>query len=166
MTSNIEYPLEKVLDIKKRRVEEQEKEVKRKQEELEREQEKLRQREKERDKAKQHYQDKLKQLRDSLDKGTTSDKVQQKKAYLKLCQERLAQEEQKVKAQQEQVKIAEGNLEQAKQLLKRRRLEVDKLETHRVDWIKLMKQELEIEEQRELDEIGNVMYLSRKLKGM
>ena len=132
----LEYPLDKVLDIKKKRVTEAEKNVKAKEEALRKELEVLEQKKAERDKVKQHKDDKLKQLRYDMDTGTTTDKIQQAKVYLKLCQEKLVVEEKKVAEQQEQVELAERNLEAAKQELKQRRLEVDKLLSHRKDWLK------------------------------
>jgi len=73
--TKIVYPLERVLDIKKKRVTEAEKVVAEKKKDLEREQEKLKQREAERDKVLNHRKDKLNQLREELDGGTTSTKV-------------------------------------------------------------------------------------------
>lgn len=156
------YPLGQVLEIKHKRVEEAEKVVKEKLETLEREKEKLAQREAERDKVKGHLKDKLTQLRDTLDHGTTSPKIQQMKVYLKVVQERLAVEEKKVKDQQDQVDLAQKNLDLAKEELKRKRQEVDKLLTHRKDWEKGMRKEMEIVEGREQDELGTITYTIHK----
>ena len=161
----LEYPLDKVLDIKKKRVTEAEKNVKAKEEALRKELEVLEQKKAERDKVKQHKDDKLKQLRYDMDTGTTTDKIQQAKVYLKLCQEKLVVEEKKVAEQQEQVELAERNLEAAKQELKQRRLEVDKLLSHRKDWLKEKQKELDIEEGREEDEMGSLIYNLRKRRG-
>lgn len=156
------YPLKQVIDVKKKRVEDAEKMVLLKREALAKEEEKLKEREKERDVVKKHQKDKLKQMRDEMDHGTTSPKIQQMKAYLKVVDEKLQVEEKKVLDQKEQVKIAEKNLEAAKEELKRKRQEVDKLLTHKVDWEKEMKKEEEIQEGREQDEIGSVMHLIHK----
>lgn len=156
--AKIVYPLAEVLTVKKRRVEAAEKVLREKIEALKKEEEILEQRKAERDKAKQHRQDKLTQLRDELDHGTTSDKVGQMKAYLKICDQKLAIEEKKVQEQQEQVKLAEKNVELAREELKRKQLEVDKLETHREDWEVAMRKELEIVEGREQDELGTVIF--------
>lgn len=158
MTSNIVYPLKQVIEVKQRRVEDAEKVVKEKQAALEKEQQILAQKEAERDKAKKHYDDKLKQMREELDHGTTSPKIQQMKAYLKVVKERVAVEEKKVKDQKVQVENAEKNLENAKQDLKVKRQEVDKLLTHRTDWIKEMRKEQEIIEGREQDELGSIIF--------
>lgn len=152
------YPLHQVLEVKKRRVEDQEKVVQEKRLALEREQQKLKEREAERDKAKLHAAVKLKQLRDELDHGTTTPKIMQMKAYLKVAQEKVKIEEKKVKEQRDQVEIAEKALEEARELLKQRRLEVDKLETHQKDWEMEMRKEREIMEGREQDELGSVIH--------
>lgn len=158
------YPLKQIIDVKKKRVEDQEKVVAEKRLALEQEQEKLKQREKERDDVKKHHDAKLKQMRDEMDHGTTSPKIQQMKAYLKVVKERLKVEEKKVQDQKEQVKIAEKNLEQAIEELKRKRQEVDKLLTHKKDWEKEMQKEEDIIEGREQDELGSVMYLVHRHK--
>jgi hypothetical protein len=156
--SKIVYPLKQIIEVKQKRVEDAEKVVKEKQIALEKEQQKLAEREAERDKVKEHKKDKLKQLRDTMDKGTTSPKIQQMKVYLKLVDEKLKVEEKKVKDQKEQVAIAEKNLAQAKLDLQQKRQEVDKLLTHQKDWEKEMRKELEIIEGREQDELGNIIY--------
>jgi len=158
------YPLKQVLEVKQRRVDEAEKIVKEKKDLLDKENEKLKERERERDKVKEHYHDKLTQMREEMDHGTTSPKIQQMKVYSKVVQERLKVEEKKVKDQKEQVVIAEKNLELAREDLKRKRLEVDKLNTHQIDWEKELKKELEIIEGREMDELGNVIFLGNQRK--
>lgn len=152
------YPLKQVVEVKQRRVEEAEKVVKEKQAALEKEQDILKQKEAERDKAKKHSDDKLKQMREEMDRGTTSPKIQQMRAYLKVTKERVAIEEKKVKDQKVQVETAQKNLEAAKDNLKIKRQEVDKLLTHRKDWMKEMQKEQEIIEGREQDEIGSTLF--------
>lgn len=163
--ANIVYPLERVLEIKKRRVDQAEKVVQEKKQALQKEEEKLKQCEEERDKVKQHLKDKINQLRDELDGGTTSPKIQQMKVYIDVVKENLEVEERKVKEQKEQVKIAENNLELAKEELRLRRQEVDKMETHRKSWLKQMLREQQLEEEKEMDEIGQILYsLNRRKK--
>lgn len=158
------YPLLQILEVKQKRVEDAEKVVKEKQELLDKEKEKLAEREKERDKVKTHKHDKLEQLRATLDEGTTSPKIQQMKQYLKVVDEKLVVEEKKVKDQQTQVETANKNLEQAKEDLRVKRQEVDKLQFHRKDWEKEMKKALEILEGREEDELGSVIHSSNLRK--
>ncbi len=165
MAAKIEYPLEKIIDIKKRRVEEAEKNLKLKEEALQKEENILKEKEAQRDKVKQHAEDKLAQLRHEMDAGTTTDKIMQAKVYLKLCQEKVIVEEKKVAEQKEQVELAKKNVEVAKKELQQRRQEVDKLITHRKDWMKERMKELEVEEGREQDEIGSLIFNIRKLRG-
>lgn len=158
------YPLKQVIEVKEKRVEEQEKVVKEKRKALETEQEKLKQREEERDKAKNHHLAKMTQLRYELDHGTTTDKIQQMKAYIKVTQENVKVEEKKVKQQKEQVDFAEKALQVALDELKIKRRDVDKLLSHKVDWEKEMRKELEILDAREQDELGNTIFSSNERK--
>jgi flagellar biosynthesis chaperone FliJ len=158
------YPLEQVLTVKKGRVEQAEKVVEEKKRALQVEEEKLKKVESERNKVLKHHQDKLAQLRKALDEGTTSDEVLQMKSYLKVVKEKLAKEEEKVKAQKEQVRIAEKNLEEARHVLKQKRLEEEKIALHREQWMKQAHKVISHEEAKEQDEIGQVLYESRKKK--
>lgn len=156
--AKVVYPLLQVLEVKIKRVEDQERVVQEKKIILEKEQEKLKEREAERDKAKQHHASKLKQLRDELDHNTSTSTIMQMKAYLKVALEKVKVEEKKVKEQRDQVEIAEKALEEARDVLKLRRLEVDKLKTHQEDWERESQKELDIIEGREQDELGSTIY--------
>lgn len=158
------YPLEQIITVKENRVKEQEKVVAEKRQALEKEKEKLEEVEKARDKVKKHLADKLAQLREKLDTGTTSPEVLQMKAYLKVVQEKLVAEEKKVKDQKAQVEQAEKNLEVALEQLRLRRQEVDKLLTHRKDWMKQAYFELSRVEASEQDEMGSIIFAGRQLK--
>lgn len=152
------YPLFQVLEVKERRVEEQEKIVILKREALKNEEKKLADCEAARDKVLKHKQDKLQQFRDELDQGTTSDKIKQMKVYLDVVKEKLKIEEKKVDDQKKQVEAAKKDLEAAEQELRRRRVDVDKIKNHREDWKKEMRKEMDIIEGREQDEIGQVIF--------
>lgn len=156
------YPLKQVIEVKQKRVDEAEKIVKEKQAALEKEQQTLKQREADRDKAKKHYNDKLTQMRQEMDKATTSPKIQQMRAYIKVVKERVAAEEKKVNDQKKQVDIAQKNLDAAKENLRIKRQEVDKLLSHRKDWTKEMKKEQEIIEGREQDEVGSTLFTTHQ----
>ncbi len=155
------YPLLEVLQVKIRRVEEAEKVVKEKLKALEQEKEKLKAREAERDKVLEHLKAKVQQMREEFDHGTTSDKIDQAKVYIKVVQERLKVEEKKVKDQQQQVEVAEKNVEIAKNQLKARQKEQEKIEQHRTEWEKETMKELEVLEVREEDDVGSTMFLSK-----
>ncbi|MDF2576630.1 MAG: hypothetical protein K0S74_114 [Chlamydiales bacterium] len=158
------YPLQQLLKIKEDRAEEARKVVKQKEEELKKEEEALQKLEKERDKALNHHKDKLLQYRKELDGGTTSEKVTQMKAYLDVTKEKLKAEEAKVKKQLERVQKAQTELENAQTHLKAKIQEVEKIKTHREYWTKETKKELEILEERELDETGSLIHNSQTLK--
>ncbi len=155
------YPLSQVLEVKKRRVEDAERAVREKLKALAEEQEKLEKRKQERDKVKKHKEAKIKQLRDAYDGGTTSNKIDQIKVYIKVVEERVKVEEKKVKEQQQQVEVAEKNVEIAKAHLKEKKREQEKIETHREEWSKDTLKEVDIIQTREEDEIGSTMFLSR-----
>ena len=161
MSLQTTYPLKQVLAVKQRRVEDAEKVVKEKILALEKEKQILIEKEEGLKKAKKHYNDKLTQLRTELDQGTTSPKIQQMKIYLKVTKEAVSVEEKKVTDQKKQVEIAEKNVITAKDILKQKRIEVDKLHNHEIDWNKEMNKELQIIEGREQDELGSMIYIAR-----
>ena len=72
----------------------------------------------------------------------------------------------KVKEQEEQVKLAEKEVEAALEELRKKRLEVDKLKTHRVDWNKEMRKEQEIIDGREQDEMGTIIFSKHQRERM
>jgi hypothetical protein len=164
MTTPMAYPLAQIIQVKQKRVEDQEKVVKEKREALRREEEKLREREADRDKAKNHYKDKLQQLRNEMDHATTTDKIQSMKVYLKVAEEKVAVEEKKVREQKAQVELAEKAVQVALEELRIKRQDVDKLLTHKKDWEREMLKELEIIEGREQDELGTVIFSSNQRK--
>ena len=156
------YPLDQLVQIKHKRLEEAEKVLREKKEALAREQEKMAQLEKKRDEVKAHYKAKLTQLREKLDAGTSSTKITQMKQYLKIVVEDLAVEERKVAAQKIVVETAEKHVEEARQELFKKQKDVEKLGIHHKEWKKEMHV---IEEQREAsegDEMGSTMHHLKK----
>ncbi|AAP04788.1 hypothetical protein [Chlamydia caviae] len=158
------YPLEPVLTIKKDRVDRAEKVVKEKRRLLEIEQEKLREIEAARDKVKNHYMQKIQQLRELLDEGTTSDAVLQRKAYIKVVAVQLAEEEEKVNKQKESVLAASKELEKAEVNLAKRRKEEEKTRLHKEEWMKEALKEEAREVEKEQDEMGQLLHQLRKNK--
>ena len=156
-----EYPLDQILGVKKKRVEEAQREVVNKQEALKKEEQELLKVEKKRDEVKNHKQEKLDQLVTTLNEGTTSDEVLQMKAYLEVVEEKLQDAEQKVQNQKQAVETAKQNLEVAKEDLHKKRKEVDKLEMHRKKWLKKEEKELARKDQLQQDEIGQTIFLQR-----
>lgn len=158
----VAYPLEQVLAVKKDRVQKAEKVVEERKRAWEIEKEKLKKIEAERDVVKNHHSDKLAQLREALDTGTTSDEVIQMKTYLKIVKEKLVKEEERVKQQKENVKKADKALDEAKLDLKRKRLEEEKILLHKTEWTKERARELSLEEAKDQDEIGQLQHEARR----
>lgn len=156
------YPLAQVLEIKQKRVEAAEKVVSEKLMILQKEQKKLEEREAEKEKVKHHKEEKLQQLREILDRESTSPKIQQMKSYLKVVDEKLRIEEKKVADQKKVVEKAEKDLEQAKEDLRHKRVEVDKISMHKKDWEKGIKKEMEAQESKETDELGSLTHSMQK----
>ncbi len=164
--NKIKYPLEQVLEIKIRRVNQAEKVVQEKKEILEKEQKKLRGYQEAYQKVEDHHKVKIDQLREALDAGSPSHKIEQIRVYIKEVKDKMYEEKRKVERQEKQVERATKELEAAQKVLKERRLEVDKLETHKGDWSAKELKELRRLEAKEQDEIGSLVFLSNKRKEM
>lgn len=158
------YPLEQLVLIKQRKLDEAERILKDKKEILLKEQEKLAAVEAERNKVKSHRIAKLTQLREELDRGSTSPKIQQMKQYLKVVDEQLKQKEQKVTEQKKKTDEAEKQVEIARQNLLKRQQDVEKLKMHHTEWKEEMRLEEEKKEAVEVDEIGSVRHVRKRLK--
>lgn len=158
------YPLEDVLKVKIKRVEEAEKVLKQRQTELAQEQERLKEREREKEVVQKHMNDKLAQFRRELDSGTNTGKITQMKDYMKVVKEKLAIEEKKVRDQKEKVKQAEKKVEEARIDLNLKRKDVDKLQEHKLNWTKGIHKELEVFEAKEQDELGNIIFTLQQRK--
>jgi hypothetical protein len=154
----MKYPLEQLALIKQKKLEEAERVLTEKKQQLIKEEEKLLSVQKERDEVKNHKMDKLTQLRQKLDEGTTTDKIQEAKRYLKVVDEKLSQKEIKVKEQQKQVDAAQNQLEEARKDLFKKQQAVEKLKIHRKEWEKEMRIVEAYQEGLESDEIGSAMH--------
>lgn len=161
---NIKYPLEQVLTIKKDRVQRAEKVVKEKQKIVNTEEERLKKVESERDIVNDHYKAKISQLRNALDEGTTGEEVLKMKVYIKVVKENLEAEEQKVLKQKEILLNAKRELQKAQIEYKRRRIEVEKTELHKKQWMKEALLTEERQEAKEQDEMGQLLFQIRKSK--
>ena len=158
-----QYPLEQLTLIKKKRLEESEKVLQQKRELLVKEKEKLKKVEEERDKVKEHKDDKLAQLRNELDTGTTSIKVQQMKVYLKEVDGKLAGKEVKVKAQEKQVETAVAAVETARIDMLKKQQSVEKMRLHKEEWLKEQRVEQDRLDAIEADEIGTTIFSKKRL---
>lgn len=156
------YPLEQLAEIKKRRLEEAEKLLKKRREELEAAQAELKKREEERDLTRTHKQEKLKQLREMMDEGEKTTKIQSQKVYLKTVDVELKQKQDVVEQQKKKVEAAEKAVEAARQDMIKKNQEVEKLRLHKTEWEKGVRLEEIRIEGIESDELGSAMYNKRK----
>lgn len=152
------YPLEQLLTIKKNRFEQAQKTLEEKKQILEKEKEELVKVEKKRDEVLNHKNEKLTQLRDEQDEGTTPDKIKQMKSYLETVEEKLLEKQRAVDAQIKKVKHAEEQVEIARQDLFQKQKDLEKLKLHRGEWTKEVKQELQKKEISEQDDLGSMTF--------
>jgi flagellar biosynthesis chaperone FliJ len=162
MNKPLSYPLEQLMTIKKNRFDQAVKTLEEKKAILEKAYEKLYDLTQERDLAKEHKVAKIKQLREELDAGTTTDKVQQMKVYLKVVDEKLAEKEKKVVEQQKQVDLAQKQVDLATDELFQRKKDLEKLEIHKQEWEKEVRYWSEQKEALEQDEQGSAAHTLRK----
>ncbi len=158
----LNYPLEQLMTIKKNRFDQAVKTLAEKKALLEKAFEKLNELSKERDKALQHRIEKLTQFREELDAGTTTDKIQQMKAYLKIVEEKLAEKQKKVNDQQKQVDLAQKQVDAATNELFQRKKDLEKLEMHKKEWEKEVRYWTEQKSAVEHDEQGSATHEVRK----
>ena len=107
---------------------------------------------------------KLQQLREKLDAGTSTDKIQQMKTYLKIVDEQLKAKELKVQEQLKQVDAAKKNVEAARQDYLKRNQDVEKLRLHKEEWKREEHLAAERLEGIEGDELGTSMHIRKKRK--
>lgn len=158
----LQYPLEQLVKIKNKRFEEAVKVLEEKKALHAKEEEILKEKEKERDEVYQHKEEKLQQLRQTLDKESRSDKIQQMKRYLEVTKEKLAAKEMAVKKQKEVVAKAEKEVEEAKKVVFLRQKDLEKLEIHKKEWTEEVRIYSEREEESFQDEIGSTRYTRQK----
>ncbi len=156
------YPLEQIAIIKQKKFDEAEKVLREKKKALELEEEKLIAVEKERDEVKDHRFAKLTQLREKMDEGAPSDKIQQMRYYLKIVDEKLKLKEVKVKEHQKLVENAKQQVENARADLLKKQQDVEKMQIHRKEWEKEVKAIAEHKEGVESDEMGSSLHQRRK----
>jgi hypothetical protein len=158
----VQYPLQQLVLIKKNRFDQAVKILEEKRELLAKAHEAFYKVALERDKVLQHKQDKLTQLRAALDEGTTSDKIQQMKVYLKIVDEKLVVAQKKVLDAQAKVDLAQKQVDIATQEVFQRKKDVEKLEMHKVEWEKEMQYVVQQKEGSEQDEQGSSTHTTRK----
>lgn len=164
MEESKKYPLDQLILIKQRRLEEAEKILEQKRRLLAQEEDKLLSLEKVRDEVKDHRDSKLQQFRETIDQGSTTDKIQQMRQYLKLVTEKLNVEEKKVEDQQKIVTNVKKQVEDARQDLFKKQKDVEKLKIHEKEWKKEMAHLTQLEEEALTDEMGSAMFVIKKAK--
>lgn len=160
------YPLEQIATIKQKKCDEAERMLRERKLALEAEEKKLTEVEKERDEVKNHRFDKLTQLREKMDAGAPSDKIQQMRAYLKVVDEKLKAKEIKVVEQKKKVTQAKEQVEIARKDLLKKQQDVEKIQIHRKEWELEMKAVEERQEGSETDEIGSTLHHRTKQQAL
>jgi chromosome segregation ATPase len=158
----LQYPLSQLITIKKTRYDQAIKILTEKKQILAKEQEKLQKVKSQRDKVLEHKKDKLHQIQQEWEHGTTSDKIKQMDTYVQVVDERLTECEKKVQQQQQIVENAQQQVAIAKKELFARQKDVDKLEIHKKEWEKEVKYWTEQQATIEHDELGSAQYTMRK----
>ncbi len=158
MANQSRYPLEQVIEIKKNRFDQAVKTLEEKKAILEKAYEALFDLNQALDEIAKHRKAKLDQIRDALDQGTSSDKIQQMKVYLKVVDERVSDQKKKVDRQQGVVDDAQKQVDLATDDLFQKKKDIEKLELHKKEWEKEDTRELERKEESEHDEQGSAGY--------
>ena len=158
------YPLHQLQEIKKRRLEEAERVLRQKREELAKEQKILAEKEKERNEAKKHRQDTLEKLRADMDAGEKTNKIEMAKRYLEIVDRDVEKKEAAVKAQVQVVEDAEKAVEDARQNMLQKQMEVEKLSEHKKAWAVELKKEQQHADNVLSDELGTAMHNLKKQK--
>ncbi len=156
------YPLEQLMTIKQNRFDQAIKTLEAKKLLLEQASQKLTAAKEERDSVFEHKTAKLTQLREELDSGTTTDKIQQMKGYLKIVDEKLAEKEKKVVEAQKALDLAQKQVDAATEEVFQKKKDLEKLEMHKAEWEKEMHYWTERKEGAEQDEQGSATHTLRK----
>ncbi len=152
----LNYPLEQLMTIKKKRYDGAVKILEEKKALLAKEEEKLKVLESERNEVLKHKTDKLTKLRKEMDTGTTSGKIQEMKRYLKVVEEKLIAKQKKVTEQGKNVSFATKQVEIAKTDLFQKQKDVEKLQIHKKEWEKEVRYFANQKEGVEQDELGSM----------
>jgi flagellar export protein FliJ len=159
------YRLQLILDKRQKAKEDAEKYLAEAQKLLEDEKKLEKQKELEVEQAKQHKEDSKKELNKKMLEGQMDvAKVQNHKNFLKSLDFEIEKAKERLVAQQQKVKQAEIFLEQKRLELIEATTEFQAMEKHKEKWLEKVKKEIEAAEANEQEEIGNVLFLARKMK--
>ncbi|MDP1609208.1 MAG: type III secretion T3S chaperone [Chlamydiales bacterium] len=156
------YPLEQLKNIKKNRFDQAVKILEEKKALLDKAKLKLYDVMRERDEVLSHKKNKLEQLRNALDEGTTTDKIGQMKLYMKVVDQQLAEKEKKVTEQKKVVDAAQKQVDVATADMFQKKKDVEKLEMHKTQWQKEAQYATQQKEAVEQDEQGSSTHALRK----
>lgn len=156
------YPLIEVIRIKKKRLDEAEKALRDKKEILAKEQEKLNSIQKELDQAKNKFDTYLQKLREAMDQGEPSSKIDQHKLHLKDLKELFLSCQKKLDSQKKVVKSAEDAVELARLDYQQKEKELEKLSIHKKEWKQAVTLEEVRQEELKMDEISTSAHARKK----
>jgi hypothetical protein len=163
MSTPQKYPLEQLITIRKNQFDQAVKILEEKKALLEKAIKKLEEVTKERDIALKLKKDKLTQLRATMDEGSTSDKIQLMKSYLKnVVEPSLLEKQKKVDDQKKVVDLAEKQVEIATQEMYQKKKDLEKIEIGKVEWNKENQKIIQKKENSEQDEQGSITHTTRK----
>ena len=115
--------------------------------------------------AKKRKADAKAELNQKILEGKLSvEKIRMGKDHLKSLDFEIKKAEQKLEEQRVKVKEAENFVEQRRSELIEKTKDFQAIEKHKEKWTQNLKKEQDNAEQNEQEEIGNVLFLARKLK--
>jgi len=115
--------------------------------------------------AKQRKEDAKVELNKKILEGELSiEKIRMGKDHLKSLDFEIIKAEEKLEQQRERVKEAEAFLEQRRSELIEKTKDFQAIEKHKEKWAQNLKKEIEAAEQNEQEEVGNVLFVQRKLR--
>ena len=155
------YPLIELAEIKKKRLQEAEKLLKSAREERDTQEKKCEALRLEYEKIESHKVDKITQLREILDTGTTTDKIDAMKLYLKSVEVKLLEKNKAYSAQKKVLETAEKKYQDAKEYVFTCHKAVEKFSIHKSDWMKELRKIEAVEAAKTLDELGSIIYTAK-----
>lgn len=158
------YPLHQIDIIKKKRLDQAERALREKREEERVVQEKYDRAKQDRQKALEARDNKLNLLREKMDEGAPSAKIETIRVYLKIVDETFQQKHQIYETFADKLRGAQEATEAARQEVIQRQKDQEKMQEHRKQWDKEMRAFDEQEEAKLTDDMGTVRFIKDKQK--
>lgn len=115
--------------------------------------------------AKQKKENAKIELNQKIMEGKLSiEKVRMGKDHLKSLDFEIKKAQEKLEQQRERVKEAEAFVEQRRSELVEKTKDYQAIEKHKEKWVQNVKREIETAEQNEQEEVGNVLFVQRKIR--